>query len=192
MIQGWISPSLILALDRIFHCCSTKAILEKTNSESPNHFPDTTQAIQWGKSWVQHFVGCSFPHACTVFPCWLVDTLGKVEAAPQKWLCCVQVTAETQGLPLHLQEGSDPSAPSLPWMDPCGKHALVSFYPVGPAAQAVDYYLTNSICPKILKKLPHHCQSHSSDSLEYSVHCIGHCLHLWSNRNLLVWNANWI
>lgn len=79
-------------------------------------------------------VGCSFPHVCTVFLCWLVDTQGKADAAPQLWLCCVQVTAETQGLPLHLQEGNDPSALSLPCTDPCWKHALVSFYPVGPAA----------------------------------------------------------
>lgn len=107
---------------------------------------------------------------------------GKVEAAPPVMAVLCAGHCRTPGAPLAPQEGSDPSAPSLPSMHPCGKHALFSFYPVGPAAQAVEYYLTNSICPKIVKKLPHHCQTHFPDSLEYSVHCIGHCLHLWSNK----------
>lgn len=50
-----------------------------------------------------------------------------------------------------------------------------------------QYYL-----PKNMKKLPHSCQTHFPNSFHYSSHWICHHLHFWSNRNLLVWNANWM
>lgn len=49
-----------------------------------------------------------------------MDTQGKVEAAPQLWLCCVQVTAETQGLPLATPRGVTPLLPHCLVWTPVG------------------------------------------------------------------------
>lgn len=128
-IQGWINPFLVLILDRVLHCSTTKAISEKTNSESHNHFPDSMWGIQWGKAQIQHFAGRSFPHVCTDFICWLVDTQGKVKAAFSRCLPSYGSAGcgwpqKTRSIPGHLWEGSDPSALHSHLCTPAGNTLL--------------------------------------------------------------------
>lgn len=127
--QGWINPFLVLILDRVLHCSTTKVILEKTNSESHNHFPDSTWGIRWGKAWIQHFAGLSFPHVCTDFICWLVDSQGKVKAAFSHCLTSYGSAGcgspqKTRSIPGHLWEGSDPSALCIHLCTPAGNILL--------------------------------------------------------------------
>jgi len=106
--------------------------LEKTNSESHNHLPESARGIQWGKTRVQHFAGCSFPQVCTGFTCWLADTQGKVTAAV--FHCLPSYGCVVWGSPQRTCMGNGPSGLWPPPVDPWGQQNLVSFYPIGPAA----------------------------------------------------------